>query len=154
MSYRCRFRLPTAMSVCSALAPKSAAAVGTTAASGAAPCAVGLASASSARGASSAGAAAAAADALLLLPAADHRRPEAAPPAPVEFLLCIGDDDSDGFMPSATTARACAPGLRERLQTRLFTVSVGTRPSSHAQYVASDASQVLALLEFLREDSH
>jgi trehalose 6-phosphate synthase/phosphatase len=86
--------------------------------------------------------------------AADHILTEADATAPVDFLLCIGDDDDDEFMLSATTARACAPGLRERLQTRLFTVSVGTRASSHAQYVASDASQVLALLEFLREDAH
>ena len=83
--------------------------------------------------------------------AADHILTVADASAPVDFLLCIGDDDDDEFMLSATTARACAPGLRERLQSRLFTVSVGVRASSHAQFVASDASQVLALLETLRE---
>jgi len=70
--------------------------------------------------------------------------------APVDFLLCIGDDDDDEYMLSATTARACSPGLRERLHTKLFTVSVGSRPTTHAQYVASSSSQVLALLELLR----
>jgi len=83
----------------------------------------------------------AAADVLLM--AADRQ-------APVDFLLCIGDDDDDEYMLSATTARACSPGLRERLQGKLFTVSVGNRPTSHAQYVASSSKQVLSLLEALR----
>ena len=83
----------------------------------------------------------AAADVLLM--AADRQ-------APVDFLLCIGDDDDDEYMLSATTARACSPGLRERLQGKLFTVSVGTRATSHAQYMASSSSQVLALLEAMR----
>ena len=88
----------------------------------------------------------AAADVLLM--AADRQ-------APVDFLLCIGDDDDDEYMLSATTARACSPGLRERLQGKLFTVTVGgtSRPTSHAQYVASSSSQVISLLEALRNVS-
>jgi trehalose-6-phosphatase len=81
----------------------------------------------------------------LLLSAADAL-------APVDFLLAIGDDDDDEFMLSATTARACAPGMRERLRSRLFTISVGHRETSHAQCVASNATEVLALLETLRTD--
>jgi hypothetical protein len=47
------------------------------------------------------------------------------------------------------------PGLRERLQGKLFTVTVGgtSRPTSHAQYVASSSSQVISLLEALRNVS-
>ena len=82
--------------------------------------------------------------------AADHLLALADRAAPVDFLLCIGDDDDDEFMLSALSARACAPGLRERLQGRLFTVSVGARATSHAQYVAPDAASVLALLETLK----
>jgi len=74
--------------------------------------------------------------------------------APVDFLMCIGDDDDDEFMLSATTARACAPGLRERLQGKLFTMSVGNRAASHAQYAVADPSQVLMLLETLRISGH
>ena len=69
--------------------------------------------------------------------------------APVDFLLCIGDDDDDEYMLSACTARATSAGLRERLHNRLFTVSVGNRQASHAQFVATDAAQVLQLLETL-----
>ena len=82
--------------------------------------------------------------------AADQILMRAEQAAPVDFVLCIGDDDDDEYMLSATTARACAPGLRERLSGRLFTVCVGSRVASHAQYVASDAAQVLTLLETLR----
>ena len=81
----------------------------------------------------------------ILLSKADHA-------APVDFLLCIGDDDDDEFMISATTARAGAPGFRERLHGRLFTVTVGNRASSHAQCVASDAAEVLGLLEMLTDE--
>ena len=78
----------------------------------------------------------------LILTSADAR-------SPVDFLLCIGDDDDDEYMLSACTARASATGLRDRLRS-LFTVSVGNRQASHAQYVVNDSSQVLALLEALR----
>ena len=73
--------------------------------------------------------------------------------APVDFLLCIGDDDDDEFMLSATTARASAPGLRERLHGRLFTVSVGNREKSHAQSVMQDSSDVIGLLEMLQSSN-
>jgi trehalose-phosphatase len=73
---------------------------------------------------------------------------------PVDFILCIGDDDDDEYMLSATAARSCSPALRERLQGKLFTATVGTvRASSHAHYFATDASQVLALLESLKQTS-
>ena len=44
--------------------------------------------------------------------------------------------------------------LRERLQGRLFTVSVGSREASHAQSVASSSGEVLALLEQLCAAPH
>ena len=62
--------------------------------------------------------------------------------APVDFLLCIGDDDDDEYMLSAAAARSCAPSLRERMAGKLFTVSVGSRATSHAHFFAPDASQV------------
>ena len=74
--------------------------------------------------------------------AADNILCSADAASPVDFLLCIGDDDDDEYMLSATTARASSPGLRERLQGKLFTVSVGARATSHAQYTASSSSQV------------
>eukprot|EP00967_Tisochrysis_lutea_P096414 scaffold141165_cov30-Tisochrysis_lutea.AAC.1 len=46
--------------------------------------------------------------------------------SPVDFILAIGDDEDDEYMLSAITARASHPGIMERLQGRLFTVTVGT----------------------------
>ena len=69
---------------------------------------------------------------------------------PVDFVLCIGDEDEDEYMLSATTARAGAPEMRERLQHRLFTATVGHKAVSHAQYLLDDSRDVLRLLETLR----
>ena len=40
--------------------------------------------------------------------------------------------------------------MYERLGRRLFTITVGTKPVSHAQYVADSSSDILSLLEMLR----
>ena len=50
-------------------------------------------------------------------------------------------------------ARVLSSELRDRLQRRAFTVTVGNRESSHAQYLANDAREVLKLLETLRGNS-
>ena len=34
----------------------------------------------------------------------------------------------------------------------LFTITVGAKPASHAQYVADSSSDILSLLEMLREE--
>ena len=90
--------------------------------------------------------------------------------APVDFVLCIGDDDEDEYMLSATTARAemirrdirrdrhkrrdrtliatrpqaraGSLGPTSVLRSRLFTVTVGAKPASHAQYLVSNSSEV------------
>ena len=69
---------------------------------------------------------------------------------PVDFVLCIGAADEDEYMRAATTARAGAPEMRERLQHRLFTATVGHKAVSHAQYLLDDSRDVLRLLETLR----
>jgi len=71
--------------------------------------------------------------------------------APLDFVLCIGDDDDDEFMLSAVTARASAHGMCERLQDRLFTVTVGKKAASHAQFTVPNSREVLRLLETLRD---
>ena len=38
----------------------------------------------------------------------------------------------------------------ERLERRVFTITVGTKSTSHAQYVAHSSSDILSLLEMLR----
>ena len=97
--------------------------------------------------------------------------------APIDFVLCIGDDNEDEYMLSAITAsRASMPPasppcfgphlnvrhpifpqarvrsaeMYERLKRRLFTITVGTKPVSHAQYVVDSSSDILSLLEMLR----
>jgi len=70
--------------------------------------------------------------------------------APVDFVLCIGDDTEDEYMLSAITARARSAEMFERLERRLFTVTVGAKQVSHAQYVADSSSDILSLLEMLR----
>ena len=72
--------------------------------------------------------------------------------APVDFVLCIGDDEEDEYMLSAITARARSAEMYERLERRLFTITVGAKPASHAQYVADSSSDILSLLEMLREE--
>ena len=72
--------------------------------------------------------------------------------APIDFILCIGDDEEDEYMLSATTARASSPEMRERLRDRLFTVTIGSKPASHAQFLADNSREVLQLLEIVRQD--
>jgi hypothetical protein len=55
-------------------------------------------------------------------------------------------------MLSAITARARSAEMYERLERRLFTITVGAKPASHAQYVADSSSDILSLLEMLREE--
>jgi len=70
--------------------------------------------------------------------------------APIDFVLCIGDDNEDEYMLSAITARVRSAEMYERLERRVFTITVGTKPASHAQYVADSSSDILSLLEMLR----
>jgi trehalose 6-phosphate synthase/phosphatase len=97
--------------------------------------------------------------------------------APIDFILCIGDDEEDEYMLSATTARASSPEMRDRLRDRLFTVTIGvlpaarapppatprcltttprsppgSKPASHAQFLAENSRDVLQLLEIVRQD--
>lgn len=51
---------------------------------------------------------------------------------PVDFVLCIGDDEEDEFMLSAVTARASAHSMLDRLRGKLFTVTVGAPPARPA----------------------
>jgi len=71
--------------------------------------------------------------------------------SPVDFILAIGDDEDDEYMLSAITARASHPGIMERLQGRLFTVTVGAKEVSHARYVVESARTVLHLLQTLSD---
>lgn len=66
---------------------------------------------------------------------ADAALLEAQAAAPVDFVLCIGDDEDDEYMLSALTARASHPSMLERLHGRFFTVTVGARlnPSPRSQ---------------------
>jgi len=70
--------------------------------------------------------------------------------APIDFVLCIGDDNEDEYMLSAITARVRSAEMYERLERRVFTITVGSKPASHAQYVADSSSDILSLLEMLR----
>jgi trehalose-6-phosphatase len=58
---------------------------------------------------------------------ADAALLEAHAAAPVDFVLCIGDDEDDEYMMSALSARASLPSMLERLHGRFFTVTVGAR---------------------------
>ena len=78
--------------------------------------------------------------------------------------LCEADRVLQGSgMLSAITARSRSAEMYERLERRLFTIihtyihtlftiTVGAKPASHAQYVADSSSDILSLLEMLREE--
>ncbi|KAL1519753.1 hypothetical protein AB1Y20_023261 [Prymnesium parvum] len=85
--------------------------------------------------------------------AADALLSSAQEEAPVDFVLCVGDDDDDEYMLSAMTARVSSPDMRERLLGRSFLVTVGNRAKSHAQYQTNSARDVLSLLELLSGNS-
>jgi trehalose 6-phosphate synthase/phosphatase len=70
--------------------------------------------------------------------------------APVDFVLCVGDDDDDEYMLSAVTARSVCADMCERLRHRLFTVTVGNKACSHANFVVQNSRDVLGILETLR----
>ena len=70
--------------------------------------------------------------------------------APIDFVLCVGDDDDDEYMLSAITMRCTCAEMRERLQRCLFTVTVGNKAYSHANFVVDNSRDVLGLLETLR----
>jgi len=71
--------------------------------------------------------------------------------APVDFVLAIGDDDEDEFMLSAVTARAASAPMRGSIRDCLYTVTVGHKAASHAQYTVEHSREVLRLLEMLRD---
>jgi len=84
---------------------------------------------------------------------ADAMLSEALSAAPIDFCLCVGDDDDDEYMLSAMTARTSSAELRERLHRRCFLVTVGNRSASHAQYQTGGARDVFKLLEILSGNS-
>jgi len=83
--------------------------------------------------------------------AADEAFIRAQTMGPVDFVMCIGDDDEDEYMLSAITARASGPESITRLRRSLFTVTVGAKPNSHAQFLVENSRDVLALLETIRD---
>ena len=63
--------------------------------------------------------------------------------SPVDFCLCIGDDQSDEFMFSY---------LEERHMPKTFTVTVGKKPSA-AKHFLNDVDQVMEVLNALTKVS-
>ncbi|OQR98977.1 trehalose-phosphatase [Achlya hypogyna] len=68
---------------------------------------------------------------------------ESQPGSPVDFVLCIGDDQSDEFMFSY---------LEERHMPKTFTVTVGKKPSA-AKHFLNDVDQVMEVLSALTKVS-
>jgi hypothetical protein len=58
---------------------------------------------------------------------ADAALLEAHATSPVDFILCVGDDEDDEYMLSALSARTSHPSMMEKINGNLFTVTVGAR---------------------------